>query len=92
MYISYLESPEMDPDFIYQECCEDEPFIRNYPLFPPRPALTPFPQSDALPAKPNAVTLTNLHLALHPVLYQHDEQLYSTSITKNFHTSGVINW
>lgn len=52
------------------------------PLFPPRPAITPFPQSYGLPAKPNAVTLTYLHLALHPALYQHDEQLYKTSFPR----------
>ncbi|GFH45798.1 predicted protein [Chaetoceros tenuissimus] len=70
-----LESSEIDLDFVYQECYDDEPICEN-PLFRPCPPPTPFPQTYATPARPNAITITNLHLALHPALYNHNKRLH----------------
>lgn len=71
----YLDRSELHLDYVYQECYDDEPICENL-LFRPCPPPTPFPQTFATPARPNAITITNLHLALHPALYNHNEQLH----------------
>ncbi|GFH51982.1 hypothetical protein CTEN210_08458 [Chaetoceros tenuissimus] len=63
--------PNEDPDFHYQDCYEEESFL-DMKIFPPRPPFMPFPRVYAPIAITTDITLTNLHLALHPALYRPD--------------------
>ena len=60
--------PNEDPDFHYQDCYEEESFL-TMKIFPPRPPFMSFPRVYAPIAITTDITLTNLHLALHPALY-----------------------
>lgn len=63
--------PNEDPDFHYQDCYEEESFL-DMKIFPPRPPFMPFPRVYAHIAITTDITITNLHLALHPALYRPD--------------------